>query len=125
MTAEQFREQALSFNEVLEGAHMGHPDFRARGRIFATLGYPDNQWAMVKLPLDEQKLLVEQHPKIFSLAKGAWGLQGSTMVHLDSAKADLVAGALEIAWNQSAATTQKKISKTGGAKEVKISIKKV
>ena len=26
--------------EATEGAHMGHPDFRVRGKIFATLGYP-------------------------------------------------------------------------------------
>ena len=39
MTAAQFREIALSFPEAVEAAHMGHPDFRVGGRIFATLGY--------------------------------------------------------------------------------------
>ncbi len=32
---------------------MGHPDFRANGRIFATLGYPQIDFAMVKLSPDE------------------------------------------------------------------------
>jgi len=39
MTGAQFREMALSFPEAVEAAHMGHPDFRVAGRIFATLGY--------------------------------------------------------------------------------------
>ena len=39
MTAAQFRKIALSFPEAVEAAHMGHPDFRVGGRIFATLGY--------------------------------------------------------------------------------------
>lgn len=41
MTAEEFRQLALSLPEATEQSHMGHPDFRVRGRIFATLGYPD------------------------------------------------------------------------------------
>jgi hypothetical protein len=35
---------------------MDHPDFRVRGKIFATLAYPDKAWAMVKLnPLDQAR----------------------------------------------------------------------
>ena len=38
MTADAFREIALAFDgAVEEHAHMGHPDFRANGRIFAGL----------------------------------------------------------------------------------------
>src|SRR5262245_20824159 len=48
MTAEEFRSLALSLPETAEGAHMGHPDFRVGGRIFATLG-PGEAWSMVKL----------------------------------------------------------------------------
>jgi hypothetical protein len=44
MTADEFRELALSFAGATEGAHMRHPDFRAHGRIFATLAYPDTAW---------------------------------------------------------------------------------
>ena len=49
MTASEFRRIALSLPRALEAAHMGHPDFRVAGRIFATLGYPESGWAMVKL----------------------------------------------------------------------------
>jgi hypothetical protein len=38
MTADDFREIALSMQDAEERSHMGHPDFRANGRIFSTLG---------------------------------------------------------------------------------------
>jgi hypothetical protein len=34
--------------DAIEGAHMGYPDFRVNGRIFATL-HSDHEWGMVKL----------------------------------------------------------------------------
>lgn len=49
MTADQFRRTALSFAGAVEQSHQGHPDFRAGRKIFATLGYPDDSWGMVKL----------------------------------------------------------------------------
>ena len=39
-TQDAFRRLALGMPEATEGAHMEHPDFRVRGKIFATLGYP-------------------------------------------------------------------------------------
>src|SRR2546423_10444354 len=59
MTAEEFRTLALSLPEASEDAHMGHPDFRVRGKIFATLG-PDEDWGMVKLPPDDQADLLDE-----------------------------------------------------------------
>ena len=38
VTADDFRELALSLEDATEKSHMGHPDFRANGRIFSTLG---------------------------------------------------------------------------------------
>ena len=108
MTADEFRELALSLAGVVEGSHMAHPDFRAHGRIFATLGYPDAGWGMVKLPLDEQRRCLELHPQVFVPAKGAWGLQGSTMVRLEAAQRDVLAPALDLAWQNSAAPVAKK-----------------
>ncbi len=48
MTPDDARRIALSMPEALESAHMGHPDFRVRGKIFATL-WPDKDRAVVKL----------------------------------------------------------------------------
>jgi len=41
VTPAAFRKLALSFEGASEGAHGGHADFRAGGKVFATLGYPD------------------------------------------------------------------------------------
>src|SRR5439155_3275184 len=71
MTADEFRSMALGLPEAVEQAHMDHPDFRVRGKIFATLG-PDEAWGMVKLTPDQQQELVRRHPKVFQPFNGAW-----------------------------------------------------
>jgi hypothetical protein len=38
MTANEFREFALSLPETEEQQHMNHPDFRVAGKIFANAG---------------------------------------------------------------------------------------
>ncbi|MDR3704049.1 MAG: MmcQ/YjbR family DNA-binding protein [Candidatus Sulfopaludibacter sp.] len=63
MTPEDFRRLALSFPETTEQEHMHHPDFRVRGKIFATLGYPHDNWAMVKLPPEQQANFVGAAPQ--------------------------------------------------------------
>ena len=103
MTADEFRAMVLNLSGVTEGEHMGHPDFRVHGKIFATLGYPDTLWGMVKLSPQDQKHLAESHPQAFVPAKGAWGLQGSTTVRLAALKPDVLAQALGLAWQNSAA----------------------
>ena len=108
MKPNEFRELALSFPEAIESAHMHHPDFRVGGRIFATLGYPNKKSAMVKLSPDEQKEFVRSSPGVFTTAKGAWGRQGSTIVHLPSATIDIVREALTAAWRN---TAPKRLSK--------------
>ena len=76
MTVAEFRRIALSMPQASEGAHMEHPDFRVGGKIFATLGYPDNDHGMVVLPPEEQARLIKSHSAAFMLAKGAWGRRG-------------------------------------------------
>lgn len=105
MTPAEFRRLALSFPEVVEGGHMGHADFRVGGRIFATLGYPSDRFAMVKLSPQDQDLIVRDHPRVFSPAAGKWGAAGSTRVSLDEAveaSAPAVLVALEEAWRRRA-----------------------
>lgn len=101
MTADQFRKLALRLPEALEGAHMGHPDFRVRGKIFATLG-PDETWAMVKLTPEQQAAFIQEEPKAFQPIKGAWGLKGATQVILKQAKRASVWPALQAAWHNTA-----------------------
>ena len=108
MTPNEFRELALSFPDAVESAHMHHPDFRVGGKIFATLGYPDKDSAMVKLSPDEQKEFVRTSPGVFQPTKGAWGRQGSTIVYLPAATIDIVREALTAAWRN---TAPKRLSK--------------
>ena len=102
MTAEEFRKMALSLPEALESAHMGHPDFRVGGKIFATLGYPGQGWAMVKLTPEQQESFVQAEPKIFAPVNGAWGRSGATQVELRAAKKKTLQTALVLAWRNRA-----------------------
>jgi hypothetical protein len=98
MTAAQFRELALSLPEAVEVGHMGHPDFRVRNKIFATIGYPQANWAMVKLSPDQQEQFVEDEPDVFAPVTGGWGRKGATRVDLAEATAQVVRPALIAAW---------------------------
>ena len=109
MTADEFRRIALSFPEAIESAHMHHPDFRVRRKIFATLGYPDGEWAMVKLSPEKQRKFVRSDPDIFRPVKGAWGRRGNTNVYLPMAKVDIVRDALAMAWRNTASKRLTKI----------------
>ncbi len=98
MTAQAFRKLALSFPEATESRHMHHPDFRVRGKIFATLGYPEKRWGMVKLTPAQQTKFVIAHPNVFVPANGAWGRAGSTTVNLRAARKSSLLPALDAAW---------------------------
>ena len=109
MTATDFRRIALAMNGASEGAHMGHPDFRARGKIFATL-HADAEHGMVKLTPAQQHDLVREHPTAFAPESGAWGRQGCTRVHLASVDEETLGLALTLAW-QTVAKTQKRTAR--------------
>jgi len=98
MTADQFRDLALNLPEATEVGHMGHPDFRVRNKIFATLGYPVANWAMVKLTPEQQEQFAEDEPDVFAPIKGGWGRKGATRVDLAEATAEIVRPALVAAW---------------------------
>lgn len=99
MSQHRFRRIALSLPEVIEGAHQGHADFRLGKRIFATLGYPDEEWGMVKLTPEQQSMVVEAEPEIFRPVPGGWGKGGSTNVRLKNADTTTLRSALTLAWN--------------------------
>jgi hypothetical protein len=102
VTPDQFRQLALALPEAVESSHMGHADFRIGGKIFATLGYPDDDHGAVMLPPEEQKYFLEAHAAAFTPAKGAWGKSGSAIVRLAKAKRKPVEAALEAAWRKRA-----------------------
>jgi hypothetical protein len=103
--SDDFRRIALSLPEAKESAHMGHPDFRVRGKIFATLGFPGDQWAMVKLTPEQQRAFVRAEPDVFQPVKGGWGRRGATNVCLEAAEETALLKAMITAWRNVAPKT--------------------
>jgi len=100
MTVDDFRELALSLPEATESSHMNHPDFRVGGKVFATLGYPDDQHGVVILPVDQQAKFVAAAPKAFRAVKGFWGKRGATQILLASATPANLRAAIAAAWRR-------------------------
>jgi hypothetical protein len=98
MSSSRFRRIALGLPEAVEGSHQGHADFRVGKRIFATLGYPDDDWGMVKLTPEQQSVMVEAEPEIFRPGPGGWGKYGNTHVRLANADPATLQSALTMAW---------------------------
>jgi hypothetical protein len=101
LTSSDFRRIALGMGDAIERAHMGHPDFRVRNRIFATLHAGDTT-GMVKLTPDQQQTFIRDHPEGFLPESGAWGRQGCTRVRLDAVDEDALGEAITLAWRETA-----------------------
>ena len=111
MTADDFRALVLAHDGAVEGAHMGHPDFRANGRVFASL-HTQDRFGMVKLDPAEQQVLLRDHPESFTPSPGAWGRQGSTSVILATANTTAVRGAIRLAFDAAMSRPPAKPRKT-------------
>jgi len=108
MTAADFRKLALSFPDTVEASHMNHPDFRARGKIFATFPNADEKAGMIKLTPEQQAMFVKDEPEMFEPVPGGWGRGGATLVRLKPAKVTIVRRAMEQAWTNATAKPPKK-----------------
>jgi hypothetical protein len=111
MTFDQARKLALALPEAVESAHMGHPDFRVRKKIFASL--PDASRVVVKLTPEQQSIMTEAEPDIFTPIKGGWGNQGWTAVDLKAVDMVTMKSALLTAWRN---VGPKRLVATHGAK---------
>jgi hypothetical protein len=105
MKANDFRRIALGHNGATEKEHMGHPDFRANGRIFATL-HADMKFGMVRLTPDEQTTFMRAHPGAFSPEAGAWGRSGCTRVTLEAVDEETLGEVMTLAWKHTGAKTR-------------------
>jgi hypothetical protein len=98
---DRYRALALSLPEAVEAAHMGHPDFRVGGKIFATL-WPAKNCGVAMLTPEQQEVLMSARPEAFTPAAGAWGRRGSTLITLDRVDEDDLQTALRMAWRNKA-----------------------
>lgn len=98
MDADDFRRIALSLEGAEESSHMGKPDFRVGGRIFATLASADQGYGNLMLTPEQQATFVQELPEVFVPIAGGWGRMGMTHIRLAAAKEEVLAGALRTAW---------------------------
>lgn len=98
MDTNDFRRIALSLPGAEEGSHMGNPDFRVGGRIFATLAAAKQGFGNLMLTPEQQTAFVEEAPEIFVPVGGGWGKNGATHIRLAAANEDVLEGALRAAW---------------------------
>ena len=98
MNATDFRRIALSLEGAEEGSHMGAADFRAGGRIFATLASEKQGYGNLMLTPELQADFVRELPEVFLPVHGGWGRMGATHIRLATASEDVLAGALRTAW---------------------------
>lgn len=98
MNVADFRRIALSLEGAEESSHMGSPDFRVEGRIFATLASQKQGYGNLALTVEQQTAFVEEMPDVFLPIAGGWGRMGMTHIKLASATEDVLTGALRTAW---------------------------
>ena len=108
MKADDFRRIALSLEGAEESSHMGSPDFRVGGRIFATLASQSQGYGNLMLTPEQQAAFVEEAPDLFLPVAGGWGRSGATHIRLAVANEDVLAGALRAAWQIRVAKNKKK-----------------
>ena len=118
MNAADFRRIALSLEGAEESSHMGSPDFRVGGRIFATLASQRQGYGNLMLTPDQQAEFVGEQPDIFVPIAGGWGRMGMTHIRLAQANEDVLTGALRTAWKlrieKNAKTGKKRASPVRG-----------
>ncbi|MGP8244145.1 MAG: MmcQ/YjbR family DNA-binding protein [Bryobacteraceae bacterium] len=124
MDAEDYRRIALSFQGAEESSHMGAPDFRVGGRIFATLASQRQGYGNLMLTPEQQAAFVEEAPEVFVPIAGGWGRMGMTHIRLAAASEDVLAGALHTAWKLRLEKNAKAGGKKGGAAKRAPSAKK-
>jgi hypothetical protein len=93
-----FRRIALSLQGAQEGSHMGAPDFRVGGRIFATLASQKQGYGNLMLTPEQQAEFTRELPEVFVPIAGGWGRMGMTHIRLAATNEDVLAGALRTAW---------------------------
>jgi len=98
MDIDDFRRIALSFPGAEESSHMGSPDFRVGGHIFATLASAKQGYGNIKLTLEQQQAFVAELPGVFLAIPGGWGRTGMTHVRLAAASEEVLTGALQAAY---------------------------
>ena len=100
MDGEAARGLALSFPEAEEKETWGHPTFRVRGKMFATMSAEDAA-ATVKATKEAQAALVGSEPETFSVPAYV-GQHGWVGIRLERVDAEEAIELLDEAWRATA-----------------------
>jgi hypothetical protein len=92
------RALAMTMPEASESPHFENTSFRVAKKIFATMGEGDGARAVVKLTSDQQAMMCEVRPDVFSAVPGRWGEQGWTRIALETCDAETLRHALGMSW---------------------------
>jgi|SRR5580704_14717377 hypothetical protein len=117
MNVRDFRRIALGFEGAEESSHMGQPDFRVGGCIFATLASAKQGYGNLMLTLEQQQAFVDELPDVFLPIPGGWGRMGMTHIRLAVASADVLTGALHTAWKLRVEKNAKSSKRSGAVKK--------
>ena len=97
ISADTFRQLALSFPETTEQPHFEKTSFRVGKKIFATYDGVANQ-ACIKLTEIDQDVFSRFDQAIVWPVPNKWGKQGWTLINLDLIHPDMFADALTTAY---------------------------
>jgi hypothetical protein len=97
VNGEEFRRLALSMPEAVEVGHMGHPDFRVGGKIFASIDASGAR-GCIRLEPERQEMLMAAEPGLFEPAEGYWGRKGWTYLTLAPADEATARSVLAASW---------------------------
>jgi hypothetical protein len=95
-SAARVRELITKLAETVEGAHHGHPDFRVRGKIFATLSDKEDR-AALRLTHIEARALAERSPEVYRLVSDREPIGWVSALLAEADEAEL-SDLLEEAW---------------------------
>jgi hypothetical protein len=100
MTRDEFRRAALALPEAVEKETWGHPTFRVRDKMFATLS-ADDESATVKASREAQAALVGSEPETFAVPAYV-GQHGWVGIRLGRVDAEEAVELLDEAWRATA-----------------------
>lgn len=87
MTADDFRQLALSQLNARVASRLGTIEFLVGDKVFATLGAPDPAFAVLRLTPQDQATAIAAAPTVFSPQTGGAGARGVTRARLALAEA--------------------------------------
>jgi predicted DNA-binding protein (MmcQ/YjbR family) len=108
--AQTVRALVAALAETQEGAHHGHPDFRVRGKIFATLSEREDRVAL-RLTHVEARALAERSPSVYRLVSDREPV-GWVSALLAEADESEIGDLLEEAWRLRASEAPAKRKRT-------------